>query len=566
MSVKRFFPLPRRCAGRHEIPRQAWTFARTAPEPSCQLQRRRTSHIGSCGLCRLLSTPAATNTTSSLSPATAPLPSSNTAASASSPTSSSRFSDSSSSSSFASVAAAGSQDVAAMSRLSVNRNLTEASSWETVENWCELCNEPVNTWDQHIGKREHICLEETLNALVAHPRSWSAPDVWSGSELFREHYAKRPRGQPRTPSAKVRRMLRSGMHVPGVDSPMNIFYEALDKAEPAARRTELLLLLLHLQERGLLSFAPENFASAAFHGQAVLYKEVMPMVVGIFPHAEVRCWSAMLSMICSSFNTDTAFTLCGMEALITPDLLRLYVSENSTVTQPSPSRLKDAAESGEEDANMDSRSGGTSDAGDDFAGTDEEAVPPSLRGTLPRALLGSLRWSLEPESTQVPSALYRQELRYGHYTTLAARACRLLLSELVFNRVSEYVIRVEEVMRSERGMEMIRRHGSLSAMRASPSSSTHRGRDSVGAAPRLGSASHMRALYTRRVVPQLSNYGIVELTGGAGLRAANVLGTRSSENAIQNLEMKWAARRKSQSSGKKASTVLKPMARSVRSV
>lgn len=454
--------------------------------------------------------------------------------------------------------AAPNKELSGFSRLSVGRNASVASSWETVPNWCELCFEPLNGWDYHVGKREHICMEMVLNAAAAHPRNWSAKEVWQQTELFRTHYARRPRGQPRTPSAQVRRMLRAGLVLPAVDSPMNIFYEAYDKASPAARREELLLLLLHLQEKGFLSFSPELYNAACHQGSLVLYKEVMPSLASIFPTSEVRGCSAMTAMIASNFNAESVYVLCGMEALVTPELM------HSRLASPD-------AKGGRSNTSNSEAAGRAEDGGDEDPGSGEDVaeledgitsgggVPRAVRTSLPRAILGSLRWALELDVVAPPPALHMCEVRYAHYTTLAARAARLLVAELIYDRVSEYVYRVEDVLRSDRGQELIR------ALRGAPLSSTVPSSFSnrAGEAGAL-SAAQMRALFARTLVPPLSNHGMLQFTNGAGLCATSVLGTASSNRVIQGHEARRAMRMKSRKTGKSATTPARPLSRQVR--
>ncbi|KPA80507.1 putative mitochondrial KREPB6 (KREPB6) [Leptomonas pyrrhocoris] len=454
---------------------------------------------------------------------------------------------------------AATDEVSVVSRLSISRNATVASSWETVPNWCELCVEPINNWDNHVGKRDHICMEMTLNAMVSHPRSWAAADVWWMTEVFREHYAKRPRNRPRTPSANVRRMLRAGVSVPAVDSPMNIFYEAFDKGEPADRREEILLLLMHLKEKGFLTLSPENFSHAVAHGQLVLFKELMPLMARVFPDSAVRGCSAMTSMTSSSFNAETTYLLCGMEALIPPELLRAFLNRKSAPPKSNGNGEGASSKAREmrRDGSGDEVQSGD-DAGDTEASTDEEGVPQDLRANMPRAVLGSLRWSLEPDTAPPPPALYQQEMRYGYYSTLAARASRLLLSELLYARVSESVYRVEEVMRSELGQEMMRRHN-LAHSFFPPSSTANTSGESS-----FGRDTQTRALYAHRLVPHLSNHGIVEFTGGVGLCATKVLGTVNSNYAIHQQEAKRATRMKTRKPTKQQSGTPLTYARTVR--
>lgn len=480
---------------------------------------------------------------------------------------SSSFSDFLSSNRAATTAKLATDDIGVVTRLSVSRNSTIASSWETVPNWCALCIEPVNTWDQHVGKREHICLEMTFNSMVSHPRAWAAVDVWRQTELFRTHYARRPRGQPRTPSANVCRKLRAGLFVPAVDSPVNMFFEAFDKMEPAARREEILLLSLHLQEKGFLSLSPEHFNNAVREGQFVITKEVMPLMARIFPDSEVRNCSAMTNMVSSAFNAQTTFFLCGLEALLTPELLRHFTATSA----PTPETNAAGDDARQDSGNSSSSSGGEElllgDDLDSSNGSDagDEDVPNTLRINTVRAILGSLRWALEPDVVPPPPALYANEMRYAHYTTIAARVVRLLVSDLVFNRVSEYVTRLEGLLRSDQGIERMRHyHGprpSPFALSCTPRTSG----DGGGRAARKG-MQQLRVAQARSLVPSPSNQGIVEFTNGAGLCAANVHGTAVSDNAIRLLEMRRANQLKTRRSAKACSEPSSARSRLVRTV
>lgn len=436
-----------------------------------------------------------------------------------------------------------------VSRYSVSRSSSPISKWETVPNWCDLCCEPVNAREQHIGKREHICMETALQAAVAYPRRWSAPEVWEGAELFRHHYTRRPRGQPRQLSAHMRRMLEAGLHVPAPDSPLNMFYEAFDRDEPMARREEIIVLLLHLQACGVLHLTPANLADAALHGSAVLHKELMPLLLRVYPDAEVRSFSAMLALSHSAWAAEALFYFAGLQALLTPELIRAFSGKSSKALMSSLEGGDDGAEGGGEGPQTDAVDG-SGDGGDEAGG-----VSMYLRCITPRAVLGMLRWSSEPEKMQVPPAILADEKRYGHYTTLAARACRLLLSELAFLRVSEYVVRAESLMRAEL-TEEAERHQSRS--QRSVDGVQQRGEQRSTLTP-----TQVRLIYTQRSIPHLSNEGSVGLNGGSSLSAANVLGTSTADNAIRMLEGRRALRvkRKHQSSG--TATSSKPLARTV---
>ncbi|KAG5490404.1 hypothetical protein JKF63_00524 [Porcisia hertigi] len=428
---------------------------------------------------------------------------------------------------------------------------TTESGWETVPHWCGLCSEPVNSWHNHIGKREHMCLEMILNSIGSGRGLWESERVWENIELFRSHYTKRPRGQPRTPSPTVQRLLKEGLYVPGPDHPLGIFYDAFDRGDPYARREELHLLLLYLKECGMLCLTPELFPPAVFQGHLLLQSEVMPVLTRIFPDGEVRGMSALLQLITSTYGLMMVYETCGMERLVPPSLLQHrgakleLLSVLSTVEQCDDLAASDdatGATSGEE-AFSGGGEYGTSDAA---LCSDQSMTMRSLGAAMPRAILGSLRWALTPEDASPPPVIFQEHKRNAYLTTLAARAARLLMSELIFERISEYVYRLEWVLRTDVGRDWV--HNRQDGYRVAGTTSSR--------------ATSQRWLRTQCITPSLSNEGNVAYTNG-GLAAYGLNGTAASESAVRVQDEARKARMQSRRGLLKAPAA-SPLARTVR--
>ncbi|GET90431.1 hypothetical protein, conserved [Leishmania tarentolae] len=445
------------------------------------------------------------------------------------------------------------QNPLAASRQSVqpgSLTLTAESVWETVPHWCELCCEPVNSWHSHMGKRDHICLEMILNSVVCSRGLWESDKVWNGIELFRSHYTKRPRGQPRTPSPIVQRLLKEGLYVPGPNHPLGIFYDAFDRGDPYARREELHLLLLYLKECGMLCLTPDLFSQAIFQGHLLLHSEVVPVLTRIFPDGEVRGISALSQMITGTYGLAAAYEACGMERLVPGSLLQ------HRGVNPELISVLSSLEGLEGFASSDDATGGTDgeellgegDGGANDAGlsTEQSLAMRSLSAAMPRAVLGSLRWALAPEDTIPPPIVFQNHKRNAYLTTLAARAARLLMSELIFGRISEYVYRLEYVLRTEHGeMWMHHRH---EGYRAAEKTSAR--------------AASQHWLRKQCITPSLSNEGAVAYTNG-GLAAHGLNGTVAAECAVGVQDKARKARMQNRRGHLKAPPS-SPLARSVR--
>ncbi|KAG5499024.1 hypothetical protein GH5_03723 [Leishmania sp. Ghana 2012 LV757] len=396
--------------------------------------------------------------------------------------------------------------------------LTAESVWETVPHWCELCAEPVNNWSSHVGKRDHLCLEMILNSVVSSKGLWESSQVWGSIELFRGHYTKRPHGQPRTPSPTVQRLLKEGLYVPGPNHPLGIFYDAFDRGDPYARREELHLLLLYLKERGMLCLTPDLFPAAVFQGHLLLHTELMPVLTRIFPDGEVRGISALLQMITCTYGLAAAYEICGMERLVPVSLLQQrgvspeLMSALSSVEEEDDLAAGDDATGGEEAFGEGTKSG-TSNAA---LSTSQAMAMRSLSAAMPRAILGSLRWALTPEDASPPPIIFQDHKHNAHLTTLAARTARLLMSELIFERIAEYVYRLEWVLRTDTGQEWLYNRNDA-----------HRAVGMPG-----GRAASQHWLRCQRITPSLSNEGNVAYTNG-GLATHGLNGTAAFEHAVR---------------------------------
>lgn len=305
-------------------------------------------------------------------------------------------------------------------------------TWNSVSHWCGLCLEPVNDWDNHRGKRDHICLEMVYNTLIHTHRQWDAVSLWreTASNIFG---LKRARDEsPDFPyntctvgedSASTSRLLY----------PFHAFFHSFDQNEPIQRRRELLACLIYLQQKGVLHIDSSNLQQASFYGGVVMFKELFVPLAQMFPLADAKEVSALTQMVSASYNNETVFDLCTLENLLPESLLR----EKIVVAPP-------LGADGEDEADMISS---------DVTSEEPGAVPYYLKGTFFRAVLGALRWSLEPDIISPPPGLGINEEEFGVFCVLAAYAAHLLLAELIFYKISEYVVRVEGVFRREEGLK-----------------------------------------------------------------------------------------------------------------
>lgn len=334
------------------------------------------------------------------------------------------------------------------SSLGVSSSSLPPRVWNEIPHWCSLCLEPLNDWDNHRGKRDHICLELFYDTLVHMDRLWNPNDLWT------EVYQNVLRCRADQEDCRAMELLSlaqntrsSGPPLPSSystytwqgPSPFNKFFRAFDQDDPAQRRRELHACLKFLQQKGVLHLDSSNLHQTSFYGQVVMFKELFPPLAKMFPKADAKEISALTMMVYATYNNETVFDLCEMEYLIPEALLR----ERTAITPPAGSS------DGDEDACLLACENSTD-------GT--ETVPYYLKGIFFRAVLGSLRWALEPDTLSPPPGLGADEDQHGVLCVVAAHAARLLVAELIFYKVSEYVARVEGVFRREEGLREAAQH------------------------------------------------------------------------------------------------------------
>ncbi|KAG8344143.1 hypothetical protein ERJ75_000130200 [Trypanosoma vivax] len=331
--------------------------------------------------------------------------------------------------------------------------------WNETENWCSLCREPFNSWNEHRGKRDHICLEMFYNALVQYNRRWSPALVWwelEESTMARRRCASMPRvaktGVPWDGVAPL-----NGSFVDYVLAPnegkgaLKALMSCYDHAEHLRRRLELHALLQHLIHNGIVRTDRASISGgASFHGSLVMFKELFPNLTNLFPFADAKEISALTQMIASSYNSETVFDLCNFSALL-PVGREDEMAEKCAGGDSPRSRT-----AGEEVGNPNPPESGS---------RIEHTY--HWKGVFCRGVMGQLRWALESDSVACPMASPHVSLARDdkslYWQIIAEHACRLLLAELTFCRVSEYVVRVEGVWR-QRGQETSVRADDLQAL------------------------------------------------------------------------------------------------------
>lgn len=398
----------------------------------------------------------------------------------------------------------------------IRRAATSDSEWETTPSWCELCSEPVNSWFAHSGKRDHMCLETMLHIVAARPRLWSSSAVLEGIDLFASHYTKRPRGQPRVPSPTVQRLLREGLHVPSPYDPLNIFMDAFDRGDPHARREELHLLLLYLKEHNVLCLTPDTIFAAAQQGHFAMHAEVPLLLANTFPASETRFLAAMLQMITCAQTLVTMYEMCGLERLVPASLLEHRGLRQDVLTSVSGTAVGTDAASTAQDGTAEAAASGDEDDADGAELGDSFGAANSLRQAVPRAVLGSVRWALDPSSMCPPPVVFLDTKRKAYITTIAARAARLFISEMAFCRITEYVFRVEALLRTEFGAQWLRNYNISQRL-------------SSGVSGRGGAHRHAAAF---SAPPPLSNAGTMAVSDG-GLDATALGGSSAFDYGVR---------------------------------
>lgn len=218
------------------------------------------------------------------------------------------------------------------------------------------------------------------------------------------------------------------------------FLKYFDKAWEVRRRTELLAMLLFLRRRGLLRFGselksadrggmratnstaplsdPSSDAEASpnasllprgsdlqsfvqWNGALVMFKEFHKPMLRLFPHSDQKHLSGLTQMAASNYNLETVFELCQLEQLLTAKVMGVTHLDELTY---------------------------------------------NTKGNVVRDILGQLRFSIEEESVPIP-AMLKEVAPY--LVVICQLAARMLICEIVFCRLSEYVCRVEGVWHAQ---------------------------------------------------------------------------------------------------------------------
>jgi hypothetical protein len=284
--------------------------------------------------------------------------------------------------------------------------------WNKIPNFCSLCHELVNDYSEHVGKRDHICMEIVFRVLCQYQRTWRSP-----VELVRLF----------TDSFSSKFKTGSGMGA------MHR-YEALDQRQ---RRQELLLLLMHLQEREMI-FIGRDFdnerhgSSTGISAFLVLHEHMMRGIVAMIPMLDQKDVACLAQMCSATYNCETVYDLCGFDLLMKKPGI-LAPQDLNTSEWP--------ASSGNGAAHA----------------LHPKECPPmvfseptySLKAACVRRVLGQLRFALADECVGIPP-VWESVARGTPDTYLyavAQTAVRMLIAEIIACKVMEYAVRVEPTWR-----------------------------------------------------------------------------------------------------------------------
>ncbi|KNH09583.1 hypothetical protein XU18_0268 [Perkinsela sp. CCAP 1560/4] len=177
-------------------------------------------------------------------------------------------------------------------------NTGSLRQWNLKPNWCSLCKEPYNAWDQHRGKRDHVCLEVFFDAICCESRRWNVNTMWSNAFLKK--------------------------------FPIDGIFSANDSADKL-RREKLIAALFYLKRKGVIfaslpecagipegMFLRKYLSARVFvaRGSFYMHKMIAHAIAHIFPRAEAKHHTAFSQQIASTYNMETVWDLCNFSSLL----------------------------------------------------------------------------------------------------------------------------------------------------------------------------------------------------------------------------------------------------------
>ena len=170
--------------------------------------------------------------------------------------------------------------------------------WNLKPNWCSLCKEPYNSWDQHRGKRDHVCLEVFFDAICCQPRRWNVSDMWNKASRW--------------------------------SLPVQSIFSTHDVSDKL-RREKLVASLFYLKRKGVIfASLPEcaeipegmflrRYLSAKAYvsrGSMYLHKMIAYSLIHLFPRAEAKHLTAFSQQVASTYNMETLWDMCNFSSLL----------------------------------------------------------------------------------------------------------------------------------------------------------------------------------------------------------------------------------------------------------
>lgn len=173
------------------------------------------------------------------------------------------------------------------------------------EFFCRLCCEPLANPNEHIGKRDHICLELFFNVICETARSWPSPrGVYLGhDDTF------------------------------SVDVPMRNIFRYFDTTQ-LERRNRIHALLRHLVERGVVYLGPQAWRDNQLNklqmgqmGAVAMFLAPHPQIMHLFPKADAAQIASFSQACYNQYSLETVFDFLAFGELLDARDLQSEASE-----------------------------------------------------------------------------------------------------------------------------------------------------------------------------------------------------------------------------------------------